>query len=603
MTKKTPPAPSLKKLDDRNPDARNRLLLAWLEDDAHRSELFRLIREERGGLLVFPSRDSGQRDCECVDLGGIKAQPVTGQRLVALVTDRQAIEEALLNKEGRYSSRIYAELGGGSFMLALDPAAGTAHDVQRAAYKECFPRDPEVIGPLAEAACDAAAVMALKASDVDLAHFAEQAALRFCQLLMGYSFRDYPMMEETLRAAYRGLVYQVLGRHFVTDPLAIPVAKQALGLLLARTSKLIDAYEAQDEDELKGCDDPARPGNVRPVLEQLGNYNADLNGEQRAIIAVGAVVGTVGNVQAAACIAVSALFANSKYRDDARELLRDRTDTEPRKYARWQRLVQAAMAANPPIPFLPRFDLEPAKDQPAEILLALGGATRVSDEEQDPLIWGLPGGAPHHCAGQALAWPLIVEIVRRVMSLPGLEERRDAEDATVIGLKKRWGFACESYPLTYQRERRIAQSSLNVAMRLRSPVQKYAAVVREVIRAGAPRIEEALRSARHVHFAWFELVEGDTVLVLHTVYDGPFFAYIQDFALRVGDLFDALFECIENPPPMPVGKFPNEFVAHIQRYDRPPTMGYFFSAYPNSEVARIQRAERAWVREQERDRS
>jgi hypothetical protein len=261
------------------------------------------------------------------------------------------------------------------------------------------------------------------------------------------------------------------------------------------------------------------------------------------------------------------------------------------------------MAANPPIPFLPRFDLEPAKDQPAEILLALGGATRVSDEEQDPLIWGLPGGAPHHCAGQALAWPLIVEIVRRVMSLPGLEERRDAEDATVIGLKKRWGFACESYPLTYQRERRIAQSSLNVAMRLRSPVQKYAAVVREVIRAGAPRIEEALRSARHVHFAWFELVEGDTVLVLHTVYDGPFFAYIQDFALRVGDLFDALFECIENPPPMPVGKFPNEFVAHIQRYDRPPTMGYFFSAYPNSEVARIQRAERAWVREQERDRS
>lgn len=603
MTKKTHPPPGLKTLDDRNPDARNRLLLAWLEDDAHRSELFRLIREKRGGLLVFPSRDSGQRDCECVDLGEIRAQPVTGHRLVALVTDRQAIEEALLNKEGRYSSRIYAELGGGSFMLALDPAAGTAHDVQRAAYKECFPRDPAVIGPLAEAACDAAAVMALKTSDFDLAHFAEQAALRFCQLLMGYSFRDYPMMEETLRAAYRGLVYQVLGRHFVTDPLAIPIAKQALGLLLTRTSKLIDAYEAKDEDELKGCEDPARPGNVRPVLEQLGNYDADLNGEQRAVIAVGAVVGTVGNVQAAACIAVSALFANRKSREEARDLLRDRTDSEPRKYARWQRLVQAALAANPPIPFLPRFDLEPAKDQPAEILLALGGATRKSDEEQDPLIWGLPEGAPHHCAGQALAWPLIVEIVRRVMGLPALEERRDPQDVSVIGLKKRWGFACESYPLTYQRERRIAQSSLNVAMRLRSPVQKYAAIVREVIRAGAPRIEEALRSARHVHFAWFELVEGDTVLVLHTVYDGPYFAYVQDFALRVGDLFDALFECIENPPPMPVSKFPNEFVAHIQRYDRAPAMGYFFSAYPQSEVARIQRAERAWVREQERDRS
>jgi hypothetical protein len=471
MTKKKYPPPGLKTFDDRNPDARNRLLLAWLEDDVHRSELFRLIREERAGLLVFPSRDSGQRDCECVDLGESRAQPVTGHRLVALVTDREAIEKALLNKEERYSSRIYAELGGGSFMLALDPAAGTAHDLQRAAYEKCFPRDPAEIGPLAEAACEAAAVMALKTSDFDLAHFAEQAALRFCQLLMGYSFRDFSLLEETLRAAYRGLVYQVLGRHFVTDPIAIPVAKQALGLLLSRTSKLIDAYEAQDEDELKGCDDPARPGNVRPVLEQLGNYDADLNGEQRAIIAVGAVVGTVGNVQAAACIAVRALLTNSKYRDDARDLLRDRTDTEPRKYARWQGLIQAALAANPPIPFLPRFDLKPAKDQPAETLLALGGATRISVEE-DPLIWGLPEGAPHHCAGQALAWPLIVEIVRRVMSLPGLEERRDAKDASVIGLKKRWGFACESYPLTYQRERRTAQRSLNVAMRVRTPVQK-----------------------------------------------------------------------------------------------------------------------------------
>ena len=269
---------------------------------------------------------------------------------MALVTRRPALEEALLNKEGRYSSRIYAELGGGSFMLALDPAAGTAHGVQRKAYKECFPRDAAVIGPLAHAACDAAAIMALKTSDFDLANFAEQSALRFCQLLMGYSFRDHPMLEETLRAAYRGLVYQVLGRHFVTDPVAIPAARQALGLLLARTGKLIDAYEAKDEDELKGCEDPARPGNVRPVLEQLGNYDADLNGEQRAIIAVGAVVGTVGNVQAAACIAVSALFANSTDLEKARDLLRDRTDTEAGKYARWQSLIQAALAAQPAHP-------------------------------------------------------------------------------------------------------------------------------------------------------------------------------------------------------------------------------------------------------------
>jgi hypothetical protein len=159
----------------------------------------------------------------------------------------------------------------------------------------------------------------------------------------------------------------------------------------------------------------------------------------------------------------------------------------------------------------------------------------------------------------------------------------------VIGLEKRWGFACESYPLTYERERRVAQGTLNVAMRLKSPVKDSADRVREVIRSGAPRIEEALRGARHVHFAWFELIESDTVLVLHTVYDGPFSAYIQHFALKVGDMFDALFECIETPPPMPVEKFPNEFVAHIQRYNRAPAVGYFFSAYPDCGVSNILR--------------
>ena len=181
-----------------------------------------------------------------------------------------------------------------------------------------------------------------------------------------------------------------------------------------------------------------------------------------------------------------------------------------------------------------------------------------------------------------------------MVELPGLAERLDPEDASVIGLKKRWGFACESYPLTHQRDRRVAQSSLNVAMRLKSPVRDNADRVRAVIRSGAPRIEEALRGSRHVHFAWFELIESDSVLVLHTVYDGPFWAYIQHFALKVGDLFDELFSCIENPPPTPVEKFPNEFVAHIQRYNRPPAVGYFFSAYPGSDVARILRDE--WAR-------
>jgi hypothetical protein len=599
MANKNIPPPSLETFDgETGQHARNRLLLQWLSDDDHRATLYKLINH-RGGRIAFPSRDTGQREADGLDLEAARPPPVTGHKTVWLVTDRMVIEEALRDDgtrdDGcRYSNRVYAELGGGNFMLALD--AAEAHKAQRDAYKECFPHDPDLIRQLSRAACEAASVMSLRAAEFDLASFAEQAAVRFCQKLMGYSFRDYTVLEATLRAAYRGLVYQVFGRHFVSDPLAIPAARQALGRLLARTSALIDAYTDDDEDALKGCLDKAMPAGLRPVLKMLGKCEADLNGEQRAVIAVGAAVGTVGNVQAAACIAMKSLFADPSLFNKARGLLHeDFGGSALREFAAWKDLIEPLLASNPPIPFLPRLVIGPDGQAQKELILALGGGTsNVGHSSQDdPLIWGLPPPEQgrHWCAGQVLAWPLIVEIVRHVIRLPGLDQRLDPQDASVIGLKKRWGFACESYPLTYQRERRVVQSSLNVAMRLKSPVKDNAYRVREVIRSGAPRIEQALREARHVHFAWFELIENNTVLVLHTVFDGPVWAYVQHFALKVGDLFDALFECIENPPPIPVDKFPNEFVAHIQRYDRAPAMGYFFSAYPRSDVARILRCQ------------
>lgn len=587
----------LQKFSDlRNEDARNRLLLECLSDDRHRALLFDEINL-RGGTLSFPSRDSGQRERDGGDLGMPRRPPAFRHRDVVLITDRTAILDVLLDRGATYSSRVYAELGGGSFMLALDPKTAVAHMEQRDAFFKCFPHDGDLLRKLAHAACQAASVMALKAPEFDLAAFAEQAAIRFCQKLMGYSFRDYTLLEATLRAAYRGLVYQVLGRHFATDPLAIPAAKQAMARLLARTSELIDAYATNDEDGLRGCEDSAGTLGLQRVLPKLAKETLDLNAEQRAVLAVGAAVGTVGNVQAAACIAVKALFLDDLGRKTARELALGEPgsrETSDREFGIWKDLLQQSLRDNPPIPFLPRVRIDTNGDFVDEVLLALGGGTRsiTAPSGADPLIWGLPHTGHHWCAGMDLAWPLIVEIVRHVMRLPGLAQRRDPKDASIIGLKKRWGFACESYPLTYQRERRVAQSSLNVAMRLKSPVNENAGRVREVIRSGAPRIEQALRESRHVHFAWFELIEGDTVLVLHTVYDGPFAVYLQHFALKVGDLFDALFECIENPPPMPVRDFPHEFSGHLQRYDRGPTMGYFFSAYPSLEVAAIQRMER-----------
>ncbi|WP_156373284.1 hypothetical protein [Pseudorhodoferax sp. Leaf267] len=591
-----PSASLLQELRSNNPYALNWHLREWLGDDEHRSHLYRVI-EGLGGQFDFPSSDTLERECGCEGLEQPRSPPTLGHRHhVRLITRRDEIERILVDKDREYASRVYAELGGGSFMLALDPGGVGIHAEQRAAYFACFPHHLELITQLSEAACKDASVLSLRASDFDLAQFAQQAALRFCQKLMGYASTDYTLLESALGTAYRGLVHQVLGRHLVVDPLAIPAARQALGMLLRRTSALIEAYTTDDEDGLKGCDDPAVPANLQPVLRQLARHaGPDLNAEQRAIIAVGAAVGTVGNVQAAACIAVQALFNDTRLLQQAR-ILAGQSLLPQLQRSRWQGLIGPALAANPPIPMLPRLKVDGQGQLQYQVLLALGGGTAHADAPapDDPLIWGMPIGGPHWCAGKALAWPLVAAIVQQVMALPGLAQRLDAEDATVIGLKKRWGFACESYPLTHHRDRRLYQASLNVAMRLKSPVKDSAARVRDVLRAGAPRIEEALRTSQHVHFAWFELIESDTVLVLHTVYDGPFAAYIQHFALKAGDIFDALFECIQNPPPMPVDKFPDEFVAHIQRYNSEPAMGFFFSAYPGSDVSNILRNE--WAR-------
>jgi hypothetical protein len=577
-------------------DRRNRLLLSWLTDDESRAQLFTRINDG-GGTLDFPSRDATPRhgDGEGIELPSPVAKPA--HVTVTLVTDRKQIEAILLDTT-HFSNRVYSELGGGNFMLAIDPGASGLHKAQRRAFGACFPHATAALIELAHAACQSAAVLGLRGPDFDLAQYAEQSALRFCQLLFGYAPTDFPLMETAIRAGYRALVYQVMERHFITDPTLIPTARMTAARLLARTSALIDGYESGDEDVLKGCDDPSRPGSVKPVLKALAVLQSDLNGEQRAHLALGSAIGTVGNVQSAVCIAIKALFASPhdllvKARDLARSECGDAgADAPTQKMDAWVALLAGALRANPPIAYLPRISVDAQGRKTGEFLLALGGGTaQFTGTGDDPLVWGLPGQAAHWCAGQALAWPLISEIVRTVLALPHLAQALDPADATVKGLKKRHGFASESYPLTYRRDRRRAQWCLNVAMRIKAPLRENADQLRQVIRAGAPRIERVLRESRHVHFAWFELIESDTVLVLHTVYDGPFDAYVQHFALRAGDLFDALFACIEDPPPMPVDKFPHEFAAHLRRYDRAPALGYFFSAYPTREAARIVRDE------------
>jgi hypothetical protein len=67
---------------------------------------------------------------------------------------------------------------------------------------------------------------------------------------------------------------------------------------------------------------------------------------------------------------------------------------------------------------------------------------------------------PHNCVGRHLAMPLIHETLLRVLALPGLA--RDIDPATFRPrpLVKRWGAICESFPLRWQRDRRMNQQPL-----------------------------------------------------------------------------------------------------------------------------------------------
>lgn len=577
---------------------KNHLLFDWLGDDERRGELYEAVNAQRAGVLKFPSL---ARDTALPTLP--KTPPDTTPGFAYLITSRVLIEQALRDPT-RFSNSPYVELGSGSFMLALDEG-GPQHarrQLQMAAAGPAFHLTPTQTQDLCAYAFRAAAPMALRTSGFDLADLAEQAALRFCAALYGYPAADYPLLEDTLRRAYRALNHQILGRHFLSDPLVLPEADAAMARLLARTSVLIGEYALGVSDRPEDLEDPggALP-RLRRVMAVLAEDPGALSAEERAVFVVGAMVGSVGNVQASVCIAMQALLAN-----DLLSTVRPMTVADRSGASLWPHLAEG-LRLNPPVAFLPRRVVHAITlgqenvEAGAECILAIGGATRGDSPshdvrthpDPDPLIFGLdapPGSRGlHWCLGKHLAEPLIQRICAEVLRLPSLAERLHPVDGLPIGLEKLWGFRCLSYPLQHRRDLRVAQQSLNVVMRIKTPSAANAEALRSVIRVGAPRIEAVLRESRHVHFAWFEFIDNDSKLVLHTVFDGDFNAYLQHFALVVGDVFDRLFRYVEDGPPLPVSEHPNEFVDTIRRFHRPPAEGFFFSAYPRSECARIMR--------------
>lgn len=582
--------------------AGNQALSLALDEPLLSAKLAAHVSQQLHGVLRFDSADHPEDD---------PAPPwsepaAQGHRRAHLIAGATAVREALADR--LLGQAPYTPIGGASFMLALEARGpGSAHERQRVYAAALMARHaPTVIDRVAAVAVDHALAVALVRDRFDLAALGEQIGLRFCGLWFGFAAPDHGLLQAAAAAGYRALVHQIVGRHVEPDATVLPQARAAMAQLTARTATLIARYAelSQVKGEVPGrlphrrerarwpehVDPPSDWGLSAldpPLLKAMALGPDDFSLQELATLATGLVVGTVGNVQAALCLAMRQLLATPGALAQARELA---ALPDPGAF---ERHVAGLLEATPPVAFVPRRAIEATQvagqpiDKDDDVIVWLASAQGAPPTGATaPLAFGLHPGR-HPCVGQQPAFRLIVQALRQLIALPSLAEAIDPVRGRPEGLRQRWGFACHAYPLMHQRARRLAQQPLNVVMRVKAPVEQHAEAIRRVIAVGVPRIERALRESGHVHFAWFEFLDQGRQLALHTVYDGDFEAYVEHFALKVDDLFDRLFEHIEGAPPLPVAEHPGEFVAVIRAHNAPSVHGYFFSAYPKSEVSHI----------------
>lgn len=581
-------------------EARTRVLFDWWCDDDDRESYL----QQLNGSVDWISSRAHVED----DPAPPRSTPARqGHAGVALITDRAHVARALSEPQS-FSNVPYAELGGASFMLALDPPGpgagpGTTdwHAEQRAVADSVLGAfAPQQLEPAAKRATEQAAILSLRDPTFDLAEFAEQAALRYFGLLFGFSAADHGLLEDAARRGYRALQYVIVGRHFVSEPSTLPLAQQALARLSVRSGALMDEYASlRRAPRMANRPGPLPPdahwpssvqpwyqlglsGLGDPILRRLPDAAGRLSGQDLCNLVGGLLVGTVGNVQASICLMV-------------RSLLKD-----PKNLAMFQAMrtmgraslvnaLQQLLAQHPPVPFLPRRTAADVTLGGTSIGAGTDCIVAIRPSQHAGCPWGqVPQqNATHPCLGRNFIEPLIVAVFERILSLPNLEQCLDDLNGEVLKPERLWGFGFTRYSLRYRRDKVRVQQPLIVVMPIKTPIAENAERLRRVIQSAAPRIQWLLEDSGIVHVAWFEFMENDTQLALRTVYDGDFDTYIQHFALKAGELFDQLFECIQGGPPRPVAEHPHEFVETIRRFNRTPLAGYFYSAYPGKTVEQI----------------
>lgn len=130
---------------------------------------------------------------------------------------------------------------------------------------------------------------------------------------------------------------------------------------------------------------------------------------------------------------------------------------------------------------------------------------------------------------------------------------------------------------------RAPSDNLQITMNLVMPLNDPTAIGRaEVMGAIAASIDElfvGLDNVGTVHFARFDIIRGN--LCMLSVFDGDPRAYIRDFIVMFGGVFDALMEFVLDPPPTPSSENVEEFLDWIMDHDAFHVPGGITRMFPN----------------------
>jgi hypothetical protein len=132
------------------------------------------------------------------------------------------------------------------------------------------------------------------------------------------------------------------------------------------------------------------------------------------------------------------------------------------------------------------------------------------------------------------------------------------------------------------------QSHLTIAFPIKSPTDAKA--LAEELPPLMPDFAKAQDTVGTVHYSRF-LVLGDKTLLFLADIDGEEEKLSGDLAKCAGQVFDAIFKLVENPPPTPVASNSEAFIKWVKHHNIHPIIVY--SACGNSSVQEIKACARA----------